>query len=108
MVLINHNNVHWKRISVQVKKGLFDANCQINDNVCKLFHSLYSDISIIHTLKMFTHIMPKVIFFLFSSLDLAVYSHFFESFLLIFDQYWHPKGSLISEHSSLLNRLQCH
>ena len=40
MVLINHNDVHWKRICVRAGKELYDAECQINDNVCKLFHSL--------------------------------------------------------------------
>jgi hypothetical protein len=42
MVLINHNDVHWKRICVRARKELHNADCQINDSVCKLFHSLYS------------------------------------------------------------------
>lgn len=77
MVLINHNDVHWSRIAVRPGEELHNADCQIYDKVCKLFHSLHSHMYIVLGSKMITHFMPKVTYSLFSSHYLAVYTHFY-------------------------------
>lgn len=40
MVLRNHNDIYHRRNIVRLGKALCTIDCQINDNVCKLFHSL--------------------------------------------------------------------